>query len=97
MGIVAGDRVAIMSETRQEWVLADLGIITARGVTVPIYPTLSAQQARYILQDSEARGVFVADAQQAAKILEVRHLLPDLEFIVVLTGARGSSAQPHAP
>jgi long-chain acyl-CoA synthetase len=86
MGIAAGDRVAIMSETRQEWMVADLGIITARGVTVPVYPTLSAQQARYILQDSGARGVFVADAQQAAKILEVRHLLPDLEFVVVFSG-----------
>ncbi len=82
MGVAAGDRVAIMSETRQEWLLSDLGVITARGVTVPIYPTLSAQQARYILQDSGARGIFVADAQQAAKILEVRHLLPALEFIV---------------
>lgn len=91
MGVVAGDRVAIMSETRQEWLAADLGIITARGVTVPIYPTLSAQQARYILQDSGARGIFVADSQQAAKILEVRHMLPDLEFIVSF-----ASAEPGA-
>jgi long-chain acyl-CoA synthetase len=95
MGIAAGDRVAIMSETRQEWVIADLGIITARGVTVPIYPTLSAQQARYILLDSGARGVFVADAQQAAKILEVRHLLPDLEFVVVFPGP-GDAAPSHS-
>ncbi|MGI8672276.1 MAG: AMP-dependent synthetase/ligase [Luteitalea sp.] len=85
MGVTPGDRVAIMSETRREWLLADLGIITSRGVTVPIYPTLSAQQARYILQDSGARGVFVSDTQQAAKILDVRHLLPTLEFIVVFT------------
>lgn len=96
MGIAAGDRVAIMSETRREWVLTDLGIITARAVTVPVYPTVSAQQARYILQDSGARGVFVSDVHQAAKILEVRHLLPTLEFIVVFTdevppsGVRGS-------
>ncbi len=85
MGIAPGDRVAIMSDTRQEWVLADLGIITARAVTVPIYPTISAQQARFILQDSGARGVFVADATQAAKILSVRHMVPELEFIVVFS------------
>ena len=85
MGLHAGDRVAIMSETRQEWVVADLGIVTARLVTVPIYPTLSAQQARFILQDSGARGVFVSDVGQAEKILAVRHLLPALEFIVVFT------------
>jgi long-chain acyl-CoA synthetase len=85
MGMEPGDRVAIMSETRQAWVLADLGIVTARLVTVPIYPTISAQQARFILQDSGARGVFVSDATQAEKILAVRHLLPELEFIVVFT------------
>ena len=85
MGIAAGDRVAIMSETRQEWVLADLGIVTARAVTVPVYPTLSAQQARYILHDAGARGVFVSDVSQAEKILAVRHLLPELEFITVFT------------
>jgi len=85
MGLHPGDRVAIMSETRQEWIVADLGIVTARLVTVPIYPTLSGQQARFILQDSGARGVFVSDVSQAEKILAVRHLLPALEFIVVFT------------
>lgn len=85
MGMSPGDRVAIMSETRQQWVLTDMGLVTARLVTVPIYPTISGQQARFILQDSGARGVFVSDALQAEKILEVRHLLPDLEFIVVFT------------
>ena len=85
MGLAHGDRLAIMSETRQEWVVADLGIVTARLVTVPIYPTLSGQQARFILQDSGARGVFVSDVSQAEKILAVRHLLPALEFIVVFT------------
>lgn len=85
MGMAPGDRVAIMSETRQEWVLADMGLVTARLVTVPVYPTLSGPQARYILEDSGARGLFVSDAVQAEKILTVRHLLPDLEFIVVFT------------
>ncbi|HTV02091.1 MAG TPA: long-chain fatty acid--CoA ligase, partial [Luteitalea sp.] len=85
MGIRPGDRVAIMSETRQEWLLTDLGIITARAVTVPIYPTLAGPQARFILQDSGARAVFVSDAAQASKILAERHLLPGLEFIVVFT------------
>jgi long-chain acyl-CoA synthetase len=85
MGLEPGDRVAIMSETRQEWIVADMGIVTARLVTVPIYPTLSGQQARFILQDSGARGLFVSDVKQAEKILAVRHLLPALEFIVVFT------------
>ncbi|MCC6164082.1 MAG: long-chain fatty acid--CoA ligase [Acidobacteria bacterium] len=85
MGMAPGDRIAIMSETRQEWLVADLGIITARLVTVPIYPTVPAQQASFILQDAGARGVFVSDVKQAEKILSVRHLLPELEFIAVFT------------
>ena len=46
LGIAAGDRVAIVSESRPEWLIADLAILTAGGVTVPIYPTLSAVQAK---------------------------------------------------
>ncbi len=92
MGIEPGDRVAIVSETRQEWVLADLGIITARAITVPIYPTVSAQQARFILQDSGARGVFVSDVVQARKILSVRHMVPELEFIAVFSDEAPASA-----
>ena len=51
LGLRKGDRVALMSESRPEWILTDLGVTVAGGVTVPIYPTLSAAQARYILAD----------------------------------------------
>src|SRR5262245_17528428 len=50
-GISRGDRVALISESRPEWLLSDFATLTAAAVTVPIYPTLSAGQARYILQD----------------------------------------------
>jgi long-chain acyl-CoA synthetase len=91
--IAPGDRVAIMSESRPEWVFCDLAILLAGGITVPIYPTLSAAQARYILQDCGARVLIVSDAAQAAKAQEVRHLLPALELVVVIDphGAAGSA------
>ena len=60
----AGDRVAIISESRPEWILTDLAVISAGGVTVPIYPTLSAAQARYILQDCGARIAVVSTRAQ---------------------------------
>src|SRR6476620_11138316 len=60
VGVSRGDRVAIVSESRPEWLLSDLAVLTAGAVTVPIYPTLSAAQARYILQDSGARLAIVS-------------------------------------
>jgi long-chain acyl-CoA synthetase len=86
-GLARGDRVVIMSESRPEWLLADLAVLAAGGVTVPIYPTLSATQARYILQDCGARLAFVSTAEQLDKIQHVRHQLPSLEAIVVFDEA----------
>ena len=54
LGMEAGERVAIMSESRPEWLTVDLAIIAGGAIPVPIYPTLSAAQVRYILEDSGA-------------------------------------------
>jgi long-chain acyl-CoA synthetase len=89
-GISPGDRVAIVSESRAEWMLCDLAVLTAGAVTVPIYPTLSAALARYILQDCGARLAIVSTRLQLEKIQEVRHLLPSLEAVVVMDPALGS-------
>ncbi|HSL23058.1 MAG TPA: AMP-dependent synthetase/ligase [Vicinamibacterales bacterium] len=83
MGLQRGERVVIMSETRPEWIVADLAILTAGGVSVPIYPTLSAVQAQYLAQDSGARYAFVSSRDQAAKLQQVRHALPALEVIIL--------------
>ena len=83
-GVEAGDRVAILSETRPEWLLTDLAILTAGGVTVPVYPTLSAQQVAYILQDAGAKIAVVSTRLQLDKVQEVRHQLPALEAVVVM-------------
>src|SRR5215210_969201 len=52
LGVTSGDRVAIVAESRPEWIMCDLAILAAGAVTVPIYPTLSAGQLEYILRDS---------------------------------------------
>ena len=52
-----GDRVALISESRPEWVISDLAILTAGAITVPVYPTQSPAQVRYILQDAGAKGI----------------------------------------
>ena len=65
LGIGAGDRVVLLAESRPEWLIADLAILTAGGVTVPIYSTLPAQQARYILNDAGARAAIVSTRDAA--------------------------------
>jgi long-chain acyl-CoA synthetase len=82
LGIATGDRVAIISESRPEWLTADFAILTLGAVTVPVYATLTPGQSRYILQDSGARIAFVSTAEQLEKLQRVRHELPALEAIV---------------
>jgi long-chain acyl-CoA synthetase len=69
-GIKPDDRVALMSATRPEWTIADLAILSAGAVTVPIYDTSSAEQCRKILADAGARLAVVADDELAERVRE---------------------------
>jgi long-chain acyl-CoA synthetase len=90
LGINAGDRIAIWSENRPEWNLADLATLALGAVDVPIYATQTRPQVEYILADSAARAVFVSSAftQDA---LELKSRLPNLEFVISLEGTEDSS------
>jgi len=87
LGIRRGDRVALISENRYEWVVADLAILGLGAVTVPIYATLTPEQCRAILADSETRAIFVSNAVQLAKVRAVQRDLPKLEFIIPIEPA----------
>jgi long-chain acyl-CoA synthetase len=78
-GVEAGDRVALMSHTRYEWTLIDYALWTAGAVVVPIYETSSAEQAEWILGNSEARAVIAENAEFAALIDGARDRLPALQ------------------
>jgi long-chain acyl-CoA synthetase len=80
--VARGDRVAILSDNRIEWAVADLAILSLGAVTVPIYPTLIPSQIEYLLRDAEVRIVFVSSREQAKKIREIRSQLPLLEQII---------------
>jgi long-chain acyl-CoA synthetase len=82
LGVRKDDRVALLSESRVEWVLADQGCIFAGAVGVPIYPTLTPSQVAYILKDSGARAMFVSDR---AKFDEIANLLDEctIEHVVL--------------
>ena len=91
LGIAPGERVAILSENRPEWLVADIAILSAGGVDVPLHATLSAEQVGFQLAHSGARAVVVSTAEQAAKVAAVAATLPDLEWVVAL-GPPGSVA-----
>ncbi len=80
-GIQSGDRVGLMSRTRYEWALLDYAILTAGGVTVPIYPTSSLEQVRWILGDSGAVAVVVEADDHAATVASARVSLPALAHV----------------
>ena len=80
-GIEPGERVAIMSRTRYEWLLADFAILSVGAVTVPIYETSSPTQIEWILSDSGAVAVFVEDAEHAAKVETLTQALPALRSV----------------
>jgi long-chain acyl-CoA synthetase len=86
LGLRPGDRVALVSESRPEWVVSDLAVLTAGCVTVPVYPTLSAPQLWFILAESGARIAIVSNPAQAAKINEVSGGVHDLETVIVIEG-----------
>src|SRR6478672_12355036 len=82
LGVRRGDRVAILSENRPEWAIADYACLTAGLTDVPIYPTLPAEQIAYILKDSGAVAIFVSNGAQAEKIREIRSQLPSLKTVI---------------
>jgi long-chain acyl-CoA synthetase len=81
-GVASGDRIAILSENRPEWVITDYAAMGLGAIDVPVYPTLPANQVEYILRDCAAKVVFVSTPAQAAKIQEIRADLPDLRQVV---------------
>jgi long-chain acyl-CoA synthetase len=90
-GIGRGDRVAILSENRPEWMIADFASLLIGAVTVPIYATLTAEQTAYILNDSGARVVFVSSEAQLQKVTSVRGQTA-LEQIVVMDAVENAQA-----
>lgn len=85
LGVQKGDRVAILSENRPEWAIADLASLAVGAVDVPIYATLTAAQVKYILEDSQAKVAFASNVLQARKLAEVKAQLPQLRHLIRMT------------
>jgi long-chain acyl-CoA synthetase len=84
LGVGVGDRVAIHSQNRPEWLFADIGAQGIGAVPVGVYPTSPASEVEYLLGHSEASVLIAEDEEQLDKVLEVRGRLPHLRHIVVI-------------
>ena len=93
LGVEPGSRVAVVSDSRPEWVIADLAILAGGAVTVPIYPTLPPAQVGYVLADAGAVAVVASDETQAAKVRAVRPDLPGLQALLVIDAPADAPAR----
>ncbi len=97
LGLVAlgrqrGDAVALLSQSRAEWVRADFAVFSAGCVTIPIYPSYPPDGIAYIVKDSGARTLLVEDGGQLDKALQASKEMPGLESIVVIQGTPAAGA-----
>ncbi|MBO87059.1 MAG: long-chain fatty acid--CoA ligase [Deltaproteobacteria bacterium] len=89
LGIELEQRAAILCSTRVEWVIVDLGISCARAATTTIYPSSTADQVEYIVNDSRTRVVFVEDDVQMEKMVSIRERCPEVMKVINITGRSG--------
>ena len=89
LGHRPGAKLVILSENRPEWTITDLANLCLGGVTVPIYTTLTGDQVKYIIEDSDAEIVVVSNFYQYQKIAALRRDLPRVKHVVIF--------QPQAP
>jgi long-chain acyl-CoA synthetase len=87
LGLEREQRVGILSNTRVEWLLCDLGILTAGGATTTVYPSSTPEDCAFILSDSQTRYVFVEDNTQVAKLRAHKAEIPTVQKLILLDGA----------
>jgi long-chain acyl-CoA synthetase len=83
IGVERGDRIALLSESRVEWTLTDAGSIFAGAIDVPIYPTLTPPQVRYILNDSGACVLIVANREKFLELQEALGECPNVKQVII--------------
>ncbi len=85
-GLKPGERVSILAQTRWEWVVCDMAIISIGCVTVPIYHSNTVEQTRYIVEHSKSSLVFVEDQEQLDKLMEIMERSTCVKSVVVMDG-----------
>lgn len=92
LGMKKGDRGALLSDGRNDWIISELGIIYAGGINVPLSIRLETNELTFRLKHSGTSIIFVSK-QQAAKVEEIRSGLPDLKYVVYIDGKENPGVQ----
>jgi long-chain acyl-CoA synthetase len=96
LGVQPGDRVAIQSDNRPEWLLLDLAAQGIGAITVGVYPTSPEAELLHLLRDSGATVHVAEDEEQLDKVLAIRDQLPDLRHVVVVDAPPGADVTRFA-
>jgi long-chain acyl-CoA synthetase len=92
LGIGRGERVALVSENRPEWIIADLGIMSAGAITVPAYVTNTIEDHRHILANSGARAVIVSKPALSARVLAAANQVDTVNTVIAIEPAMGQAS-----
>jgi long-chain acyl-CoA synthetase len=84
LGVEPGDRIALLSENRPEWLVSDIAILSAAAINVPVYPTLPSNQIEGLLNDAGVKIIILSTTEQLEKIKELQSKVPSLQTIVVM-------------
>jgi long-chain acyl-CoA synthetase len=87
LGLTREERVGILSNTRVEWLICDLGILSAGGATTTVYPSSTSDECSYILADSDTKYVFIEDATQLAKLTKHKAEIPSVKKLIMIDGS----------
>lgn len=91
LGIQRGDRVAVLSENRPEWMISDYAVLGLGAIFVPIYATLPPNQIAFILADCDTKAILVSNQEQYEKIASVRAEVPSLRHVIVFDTVAGGT------
>ncbi|MGE5861370.1 MAG: AMP-binding protein, partial [Ignavibacteria bacterium] len=84
LGIAAGDKIALISENRPEWVYSDMAVLSLGAINVPLFPSFTPETMAFVIENSESKGVIVSNKMLLNKILKVKSNLTRLKFIIVI-------------
>ncbi|MBN2572632.1 MAG: long-chain fatty acid--CoA ligase [Ignavibacteriales bacterium] len=84
LGVKSGKKIAIISENRPEWIYSDMALLSLGAIDVPLYPTLTADTIKFILNDSQSEGIIVSNNFHLNKIFKIWDTCKHLKYVVVL-------------
>ncbi|MCZ4083456.1 AMP-dependent synthetase/ligase [Streptomyces antarcticus] len=96
LGVAAGERVAVLAETRPQWTYTHFGVMAAGAILVPVYPTAGEEELAWVLSDSEAVAVVCDDEAQRERVEALRGKLPALRAVVLMDALPSLRRAPEA-